>query len=73
MDPSINYRRVQSHSADLHRRAELARLAARAQNGRGESRQPGERPVPTLHLLSATRAAFGRLRHQIAPTSGRPA
>jgi uncharacterized protein len=40
MDPSFNYRRAQTRAADLHRQADLHRLArrARARNARARSR-----------------------------------
>jgi hypothetical protein len=72
MDSSLNYRHVQVHSADLQRRAELHRLAAETRHSRN-----GRTPAGTerFHLISfaAIRSSMARLRHQAAPTSGRPA
>jgi hypothetical protein len=72
MDSNLNYRHVQVHSADLQRRAELHRLAAETRRSRN-----GRAPAGTgrFHVISleAIRSSVARLRHPVAPTSGRPA
>jgi hypothetical protein len=50
MDPSMNHRHAQDHSADLHRRAELHRLAASGREAKREAspERPARRRVPSL-------------------------
>jgi hypothetical protein len=60
MDPSLNYRHSQVHAAELHRRAELHRLASQA---RAAKRDTGP-AHPHLHLggLARTvRTTFARV------------
>jgi hypothetical protein len=60
MDSSLNYRHVQVHSADLHRRGELHRLAAAA---RASKREDGPAGQSRFHLISlaALRSAAARV------------
>ena len=73
MDPSMNHRHSQVHAADLHRRAELHRLAAEA---RATRREGAAKPVllaPTspLERVGALIGRVGRrIRHPIAATNG---
>jgi hypothetical protein len=60
MDPNLNYRRVQVHSAELHRQAELHRLAAKAR----ADREPEPRQQTTFHVpnpLSGVTWVVGRV------------
>ena len=60
MDSNMNHRHVQVHSAELHRRAELHRLAAQA---RSEGKTKPHREIP-LHIpnpVSGLGRAIGRV------------
>jgi len=70
MDPQMNYRHTQVHAADLHRQAELHRLAAQARKTRGEARpaRPSLLAPPSLvETIQRTMGRFGRrIRHPLA-------
>jgi hypothetical protein len=68
MDPSMNYRHSQVHTAELHRRAELHRLAAKARATDRDAipTRPSLLASPTV--MERARVAMGRLRHRRAAT-----
>jgi hypothetical protein len=69
MDSNLNYRHAQTHAADLHRRAELHRLAAtvRASERGARPTRPSRRPLGSLagafrKTVARVSAAFASLR-----------
>jgi hypothetical protein len=60
MNPSLNYRHVQVHSADLHHRAELHMMAAAVQASKRES-DPTDQSRFHLISLAALRSAASRV------------
>ena len=63
MDSGRNQRHAQDHSAELNRRAELYRQAARAR----ESRQSGPRSLRIPHPGTAVFALLSNPRHAPRP------
>jgi hypothetical protein len=65
MDSNLNYRHAQTHAADLHRRAELHRLAATARASERGARptRPSRRPLGSLtgSLTGAFRKTVARV------------
>ncbi|HEY3192194.1 MAG TPA: hypothetical protein VGJ61_05360 [Solirubrobacterales bacterium] len=60
MDPNLNHRHVQIHSAELLARAELHRLAGRARASERRARRASTSRL-RLGLTDAIRATFARL------------
>jgi hypothetical protein len=60
MDPNLNYRHVQVRSADLHRQAELHRLAAQARDARHKTAGDGRSRLRLGALTGPIRATFVR-------------
>jgi hypothetical protein len=60
MDSNMNFRHAQVHSADLHRRSELHRLAAQGRQG-GRFARPSRAPrLQPAGVSSAVRAMLSR-------------
>jgi hypothetical protein len=72
MDPNMNYRHSQVHAEDLHRRAELHRLAAEARTARRDEKAARPSLLAPAGLLETIQATMGRvgtrLRHPSAAT-----
>jgi hypothetical protein len=66
MDPSMNQRHAQIHSGDLHRRAELHRLAAKARAAERGSESPGRSGLHLCSLANGIRATVARVRTMAA-------
>jgi hypothetical protein len=60
MDPNMNFRHAQVHSADLHRRSELHRLAAQAREARRVARSSRAPRLQLAGVPSAVRATLLR-------------
>lgn len=61
MDPRLNHRHAQIHSTELHRRAELHRLAAKARANERGTRQNRKSRLHLGDLAQAIRASFARV------------
>jgi hypothetical protein len=69
MDPRLNHRHAQIHSAELHRGAELHRLAAKA---RATERGTRQNSRSRLHLGGVAQAIFTSLAHVGSAARGIP-
>ena len=61
MDSRLNHRHAQIRSAELHRRAELHRLAAKARAMEGGTRETGRSRLHLGGLAQAISSTFARV------------